>query len=65
MDNNNVLQELLSQRREAQSTLFVLSTNDTHRQDAIVETIKSLDKVIISICNHSEYDKEYDEEIYD
>jgi hypothetical protein len=43
----------------------MLSADARHQQDAIAETIKSLDKAITAICNHSEYDKEYDEEVHD
>jgi hypothetical protein len=60
MSNNDVLSELLRQRQDAQLKLYMLSADARHQQDAIAETIKSIDKAITSICVHSEYDKEYD-----
>jgi hypothetical protein len=62
---SEVLKELLKQRQDAQSKLYMLSADAKHQQDAIAETIKSLDKAITAICNNSEYDKEYDEEVHD
>jgi hypothetical protein len=67
MSTGDVLKELLAQRKDAQSKLYAMSTNAVSSVSIhdLAETIKSLDKAITSICNHSEYDKEYDEDIHD
>jgi len=62
---SEVLTELLKQRQDAQNKLYQLGKDAVHQQHEIAETIKSIDKAITSISNHSEYDKEYDEDIHD
>jgi hypothetical protein len=62
---SEVLKELLKQRQDAQLKLYMLSSTASNQHNALAETIKSIDKAITAICNHSEYDKEYDEDIHD
>ena len=62
---SEVLIELLKQRQDAQNKLYQLGKDAVHQQHEIAETIKSIDNAITSISNHSEYDKEYDEDIHD